>query len=221
MGALFVSIEKITYLTTRCTIYETLYNPGTTPETALNNLYEALVKLYATMLQVMALAHRLHAKRTVARAMHALINPSELSDLLAKCHDLESRLEVEAQNCERVCNQRVDTKTHELLEGMWKPILRTDKAVSSFLEKLNDSERLKILDWISDVPFGNHHATVNDKRTKDTCEWLLTHSQYQEWYDTSSSAILWLHGTRRLFTILNIGNSALMLCLIVELGKRT
>jgi hypothetical protein len=204
MGALFMSIEKITYLTTRCTIYEMLYNSGTTPEQVLHNLYEALIKLYATMLQLMALAHRLHTKHTVTRAMHALTNPSELSDLLAKCHDLEIRAEIEAQNCERVCNQQVDTKTHELLESLWKPILRTDKAVSSFMERLDDRERLEILDWMSNVPFGKHHDTVTEKRTKNTCEWLLNHSRYQEWHDTSSSTILWLHGTRRLFLILNV-----------------
>lgn len=202
MGALFVSIEKITCLTARCSIYETLYIPGKTPEMALQNLHKALVKLYATMLQIIALAHRLHAKHTVTRALHAFTNLGKLSDLLAKCHDLETRLEIEAQNCERVCNQQVDTKTNELLESMLKPILRTDNAVSSFLEQVNDKERLEILQWISDVPFGKHHATVKDKRTQDTCEWILNHNLYREWYDTSSSAILWLHGTRKLFAIL-------------------
>lgn len=198
MGALFVSIEKMAYVTTRCTIYEMLYGPEITPEEPLHNLYEALVKLYATVLLIMALANRLHAKHSVTRVMHALINPSELSSLLAKCHDLEIRVEIEAQNCERACNRQVDRKTHDLLDIMSKPILRTDNAVASFLKRLDDRECLTILDWLSDVPFGKHHVTVKDKRTAGTCEWLLNHGQYQEWFDTSSSAILWLHGTRML-----------------------
>jgi hypothetical protein len=198
MGALLVSIEKVTYLTNRCTIYESLYRPGTTPEQVLHNFYTALVELYAAILRLMALAHRLFAKNIVTRAVNALINPSEVSDLLAKCQDLETRVETEVQNCERMRSQEVDAKIQELLESLRMPILRTDERVSSLLEKVDEEERLKILDWISKVLYGMNHNTVKEQRTKDTCEWLLRHKRYIEWQDTSSSTILWLHGTGRL-----------------------
>jgi ankyrin repeat domain-containing protein 50 len=204
MGALLVSVERVTYLTNRCTIYEILYGSGTTPGQVLHNLHAALVTLYATILRLMALAHRLFAKKTVTRAIHALINPGEVSDFLAKCQGLEARVEIEAQNCERMRSQEVDANLQnsiyslqKLLESLRKPILRTDERVSSFLEKVDQRERLEILEWISNVRHGMNHDTVRENRTQSTCEWLLKHKRYLEWQDTSSSIILWLQGTRR------------------------
>ena len=204
MGALLVTIEKFTYLTNRCTIYEILYRPGTTPGQALHNLHDALLVLYADILRLMALANRLLAKNTAARAIHALINPDEVSSSLAKCEDLETRVEIEAQNCERMRSQEVDANLQisisllqNLLESFEKRTFRTDERVSSFLEKVDRREQLKILDWISNVQYGTHHKTAKENRTQSTCEWILRHKYYLEWQDTSSSIILWLHGSRR------------------------
>jgi ankyrin repeat domain-containing protein 50 len=206
MGALLMSVEKITYLTNRCTVYEILYG-SRTPGQVLHNLHAALVVLYATILRLIALANRLFVKNTATRAIHALINPGEVSDFLAKCQDLETRVEIEAQNCERMRSQEVDANLQtsigslqKLLEDLQKPILRTDERVSTFLEKVDQRERLEILEWVSDVQYGMHHETVKEQRTQSTCEWLLRHKRYLEWQDTSSSIILWLHGTRRFST---------------------
>ena len=207
MGALLVSVEKVTYLTNRCTIYETLYGPGTTPGQVLHNLHAALVVLYAAILQLIALAHRLFTKNTTTRTIHALINPGQVTNFLAKCKDLETRVEIEAQNCERMRSKEVDSNLQisicslqKVLESLQKPILRTDERVSSFLEKVDQRERLEILDWISNVRYGMNHETVKENRTQSTCEWLLKHKRYLEWQDTSSSIILWLHGIRRCST---------------------
>ncbi|RYP07284.1 hypothetical protein DL764_002599 [Monosporascus ibericus] len=60
---------------------------------------------------------------------------------------------------------------------------------------LLDDERLKILEWISPIPYGKHHSTVKKARTSGTCEWLLQHERFREWEDTTSSVILWLQGS--------------------------
>ena len=57
MGALLVSMGKITYLTDRCAIYEILYRTRTIPGQVLHNLHAALLALYAATLQLMALAY--------------------------------------------------------------------------------------------------------------------------------------------------------------------
>ena len=207
MGALLMSVEKVAYLTNRCTIYEVLYRPETTPGQVLHNLHAALVVFYAAILRLIALAHRLFAKNTATRAIHALINPGEVSDFLAEFQGLETQVELAAQNCERMRSQEVDANLQisicslqKVLETFQKPILRTDERVSSFLEKVDQRERLEILEWISNVQHGMNHETVKEKRTKSTCEWLLRRKRYLEWQDTSSSTILWLHGTRRFST---------------------
>ncbi|RYP17500.1 hypothetical protein DL765_004464 [Monosporascus sp. GIB2] len=60
---------------------------------------------------------------------------------------------------------------------------------------LLDDERLKILEWISPIPYGKHHNTVKEARTSGTCEWLLQHERFREWEDATSSVILWLQGS--------------------------
>ena len=202
MGALLVSIEKVTCITGRCAIYESLYRPETIPERVLRNLNSALIKQYATILRLIALCHRLFAKNSASQALHALINPSEVSGLVAKCRYLEAEVDIEAQNCERVRHQENDTKAQELLEktqalleSLQKPIIRTDERVSSFLQKVEEKEHLEVLDWLSKILYRKNHVTVRDQRTKDTCEWLLRRKSYLEWQDTSSSLILWLYGT--------------------------
>ncbi|PGH14627.1 hypothetical protein AJ79_02962 [Helicocarpus griseus UAMH5409] len=176
MGALLVAVEKVTYLVNRCAVYESLYPSGVTPQNALQNFHVALVEIYAATLRLIALSHTLLCKSTPTRALHALVNPQEVLESVKECEDLERRVEIEAQNCERILSKgsrEVDVNTQKLLEILKTPILRSDENVSSLLAMVSDEERFMIFDWVSGVLCGKNHDTK----------------------DTSSSAILWLYGT--------------------------
>lgn len=207
MGSVLISIERITYLTNRCKIYEGLYTSDNTPKEILNSFHEALVALYTVILQLIALVYRLLDKTTAMRNMHALVSPDQVSALVEKCRGMETRVDIEAQNCHRKFTQEADVKAYELLESLSKPILRIDANVCSLLETTGYTERLRILNWISEVLYTKHHKTVSDQRTEATGEWLLGHDRYKEWQDESSSMILWLHGTGRLY-LCNYNNEA-------------
>ncbi|RDW58456.1 hypothetical protein BP5796_12386 [Coleophoma crateriformis] len=194
MGALLVIVEKITYLIDRCTLYEVLYGSEDTTTKALHNLHAALIELYSAMLQSMAMAYRLFDKSTASRAVHAQINPNGISDLVTQFENLETRVDREARNCESIRCQSANTKIVDLLDSLQKPIFRIDGRVKSLLEKVDSMERREILDWISDVRYGKHHATIKDERTAHTGEWLVANSRYLEWQGISTSTILWLHG---------------------------
>jgi hypothetical protein len=198
MGELIVASEKLSCLIDRGAIYEKLYQPGMVPADVLDNLRHAMVELYMAILQLIALCHRLFVKNTAKRAAHALLNPGDVSALIEKCEEREMQVEYGAHNCERTRSQKADATSRRLLDILQEPILRTDEGVSSLLEKMGERERLEILDWTSKVLYGSNHQTVKDKRTLDTCEWVLRHSYYREWQDTSASIILWLCGTGKL-----------------------
>ncbi|KAL7270204.1 hypothetical protein RUND412_007099, partial [Rhizina undulata] len=55
-------------------------------------------------------------------------------------------------------------------------------------------ERSKILEWLSRVPFENHHFFIRPFRQDATGKWLLQKRDFISWKDSSSSSILWLHG---------------------------
>jgi hypothetical protein len=198
MGDLVLVVEKISCLISREAIYERLYQPGTIPEDVLANLDHALVGLYSEIFRILALCHRLFVKNTTKRAVHAIFNPGDVSALLETCEKLEKQVEYEVQNCERTRSQAVDEESKELLESLQEPALRSDQNVLSLLEKIDEKERLGVLDWISKVLYGLNHQTVKEERTADTCGWLLGHNRYQEWQDSSASIILWLRGTGKL-----------------------
>jgi len=194
MGDLVIATEKFSFMISRGAIYERLYRPGVIADNVVANLHNALIQLYAETLRMLALCHRMFVKNTAKRAVHAIFQPGHVSELLEKCEKLEMQVEYEAHNCERARSQDADEKSKRLLEILKEPILRTDQNVLSLLEKVDEKERLDMLDWTSGVLYGLNHQTVKEKRTTNTCEWLLDHSQYQEWQDTSASMILWLCG---------------------------
>lgn len=197
MGALLLTVEKVTYLTNRCAIYEMLYRhtPGAFSDAVLQNLDTALIEVYAFVLRLIALSHKLFTTGTVARTTHAIFKSDKIIDLLSKCQDLEPRLEIEAQNCERARSTAADDRVQRLLENLKNPVLRTDAKVSALLGFVETEKRLALLEWISNMPSGSHHRTVSDQRTRSTCMWLLEHPYYRQWRTSSSSMILWLQGT--------------------------
>jgi hypothetical protein len=221
MGALLIGIEKVTYLLNRCKVYEILYlndrqaatdlepvmeNPEPVVmnlEPAAAHLKLALVTLYAAILRFLSTASRLYDKSFGARAIHGILNPDEVVSFVDEFQRLETRVDIEASNCERTFSRGAHAKLgergerlKELLAGLEEPIMRVDSRVAALHDRLNESERLEILTWISDIPYESNHYTARKERTEGTGEWLLRHKQYREWRGSSTSTILWLHGIR-------------------------
>ena len=195
MGDLIVATEKLSALISRGAIYETLYRPGMIRDDIVAGLHYAIIELYAESLRILGLCHRLFDKNTAKRALHAIFQPGDVARSLEKCEQLEAQVDYEAHNCESARSQDADKESKRLLTILQEPILRTDKNVLSMLERVDEKEHFQMLDWISKVLYGLNHQTVQEKRTANTCGWLLNHSRYKEWQDTSSSIILWLFGT--------------------------
>lgn len=63
------------------------------------------------------------------------------------------------------------------------------------LERVDYNEKVDILEWISSVPYGKHHASIKDVRVRGTCEWLLQHDNFADWTNANSSVIMWLYGS--------------------------
>lgn len=197
MELLIIATERLSYLIHRGAIYERLFQPETIPADMIGNLHNAMVKMYATVLRLMALCYRLFVKSTAKRAAHALFK-NDVSDLLMEVDKLEEQVDHETQICEYSRSQEADAETQRLLGILREPILRTDHNVLSLLERVEKRERLEILDWMSKVLYGANHETVAGQRTTDTCEWLLNHRRFREWHESSASIVLWLAGNREL-----------------------
>lgn len=209
MGALLIGVEKVTYLINRCKIYEILYlhgeqsRPVVVENLELENLKLALVELYAIILQFLAKANRLY-QSFGTRVLHGILNTDEIVGFANKCEILETRVDIEVGNCERLYNRTAHAKLDEcgerlkqLLVDLQKPIMRTDSRVAALFDGLNESERSDILNWLSSIQYEKNHRTAREERTDGTGKWLLEHDRFRDWRRSSSSTILWLHGIRR------------------------
>lgn len=208
MGALLIGIEKIAPIISRCQIYETLYLNGMQSEqeewkAATASLTLALVGLYATMLRFLARAIRTYNQGTTSRALHATLSPAEVG-FLDKIQSLENKIAIEADICGRIHTRQGQASSEgqiqqlrHILEDFQNPlILQIDSGLAALREKLDSAQRLKILEWISDIPYAENHNFACQGRTSGTGEWLLRHKSYFEWRASSASMMLWLHGDR-------------------------
>ncbi|KAK8179639.1 hypothetical protein BC567DRAFT_81212 [Phyllosticta citribraziliensis] len=68
----------------------------------------------------------------------------------------------------------------------------------SQLSELHDSfkkeERQALLQWLSRIPYKEHHKRINDERLSGSGDWLLKKQAFAQWIQSSSSSIFWLHG---------------------------
>ncbi|KAA8896254.1 hypothetical protein FN846DRAFT_921746 [Sphaerosporella brunnea] len=79
--------------------------------------------------------------------------------------------------------------------------------------KFQDDERMKLLLWLSQVPYADLHENERSRRSANTCDWLLRKERFIQWRDSPRSSLLWLHGSP------GCGKSVLMSKVIEELSK--
>lgn len=197
MGSLLVCVEKITFLTSRHALHEIVFYQ-LRETTQFQNLQDSLVQLYTKLLKLLVYSYRIFVKNTMARVAHAVVSPAGITELLSECDEFEKRVETDLRNCEMLRGYEIEEGLSKLmfkLANMNSSYLRTDENVEKLFESVSSQDCLTILDWVSRVLFGTHHDTIIGKRTGGTCQWLLEHETYRQWKTTSSSNILWLHGT--------------------------
>ena len=97
------------------------------------------------------------------------------------------------------------SKFEALLMSFKEPLIRTADQASVLSDKVHDNrtedqrkqERLKILQWLSNVQYRKHHQSISKCLLDGTGSWLLDKPQYMEWRNSSVSSVLWLHGIRK------------------------
>jgi hypothetical protein len=204
MGTLLVGVEKVARLVSRCGVYEKLYRSDLRGETALSDLENSLVRLYAAVLRFLAGAIPLLAQATPRRTLHAVLHPDEVEKFLAECELLEPLLEADASNCERI-QHRSATAAHaqhlqSLRTALLEPLVRTDARVEVLFDRASEAETCALLQWVSRVPYAGIHIAAKDGRTEGTAEWILQHRNFCEWRKSSASMLLWLHGIRKFYS---------------------
>lgn len=198
MCALLGTTEKVVRIISRGQVYEQVYlsqTPGSSLGDHQRNLESGLLKIYTTALELLGDSGKLFSQNTARRTLEAIINPGKSVGALAEIAEQEDELLRDVQVCETKRSSDSDKRVIGILETFNDPIFRIDKGVNKVLEKLNEPERIKILEWISSIRLGKHHDTIRGQRTPNTGDWLLQHDDFRSWETKKISALFWLQGS--------------------------
>ncbi|KAI9162873.1 Vegetative incompatibility protein [Paramyrothecium foliicola] len=203
MGLILIGVENVTWLITRCTAYQQIYLDDEDPKTELGNrnmseLRDALTRLYAKILSFLAYYISLLDMSAAIRTLRAYAQPQKVSEMLAEIDRYEKRMSTAADLCEKHSSQQalqqVDQKSQKLHDQLRNVMSQLDAEMVRFWKKLDEDERSKIFQWISDIPYESDHYAARKGRVDGTGEWLLRHHVYLTWRESRSSRVLWLNG---------------------------
>ncbi|KAK4084375.1 uncharacterized protein Triagg1_855 [Trichoderma aggressivum f. europaeum] len=110
-----------------------------------------------------------------------------------KLSDVESCLLI-VQLEETEATSAKTEKITQYLSALGKPIIRSSAQLTELHKSLSRQEKTRILNWLSQINTRYHHQLEGKDHLPGSGNWLLEHPEFIRWQDTSSSAILWLHG---------------------------
>ncbi|EGU78175.1 hypothetical protein FOXB_11325 [Fusarium oxysporum f. sp. conglutinans Fo5176] len=108
------------------------------------------------------------------RFLEALLDPGHGEKRVSDVKELEQDLENTARACDTVVNLARSKKHRELMRSLRLPLSRIDNAVTTVLAKLDEAERIRVMEYTSTIQVGSHHNEKCKSRTEGTCECLFS-----------------------------------------------
>ena len=105
-----------------------------------------------------------------------------------------TQLRAHAQISHAQVSKTKQSELLKMLEDLRKPFGHISNISEHTYNVIRDTTDNSLLDWISNVPHGKHHAQIQKSVMPDTGTWLQQDSVVREWKDSSASQMLWLHG---------------------------
>ena len=166
---------------------------------------EAIVNVYVTMLQFGWKARRVFVTSNGVQrkwtSLRAFIR-QQWDDFESEFESIELDMKhhlgilmhsVQAHQYSDLSNDRMDRQRKEESECI---ISRTYLRGASHLMVVG-KEKLAFLSWVSDIDFEDVHQKIYAERSEQTCDWLLREPKFQQWFNSSTSTLLWCYGKRK------------------------
>lgn len=199
--------ESIARMIARYAIYEDIYLRHTSKASV--ELENALVRLYSTILSYQSKAKSFFDQSSSKRKLRSVFISADEFESLARKMDLE---QANVDRCAAILEAGIrnsisdslealsigqygnSTGLMELLRTIDGPILRMSSRLSGIEDHLDKSERYRILRWVSEEPYLEHHEQISKNALAGTGKWLLEDPTYAQWHKGSTSSLFWLHG---------------------------
>ncbi|GAB1321063.1 hypothetical protein MFIFM68171_11273 [Madurella fahalii] len=181
------------------------YTLENTSEEVFAALRFALLNLYGALLELLVIVKTKNPEPKEKEIARAIAKPKMTAGFIAKLYALIDQLELEVESCKRGRIAEVDPEVLQLLEDMppvWldataqdNPLLGTGEEQSESEDDDEEGWDLMDLEWMSSHPYDKVHEGLRQKRTPDTCKWLLNREDFSSWVNSDRSAIFWLRGS--------------------------
>jgi hypothetical protein len=209
--ALYVGIEKTLVLMNRGSAYEVqiLYALQRSDAIHYSFFEDTLVKLYEHLLNFLASALLVQQRSSFGKAFHAFWKPEDILLFGEHSIELESTLEAESRILDSILNREQGDHVKQLLEASecLEAVASDTKTLLEALRRESQDQRRKdqeaqvnseALAWLSDIPVYDHHKFAKEGRTPNTGQWVFKKREFKQWRNTRESALLWIHGIRKL-----------------------
>lgn len=194
MAALLATTEKVVSIISRGQVYESVYLRDVPADTLSKNLESALTGIYKTALILLYEAGDMFAQSTPKRVLRSLIKPGHVSGGLEGIGKQEDDLLRTVSACEVRRSDNADNSILEKIGALDIPIKRVDEAIQHLVQDMDREKHIKMLEWISDVPFGKNHDHAKKNKTPGTSEWILKDSKFIDWMQ-DEFPIFWTQGS--------------------------
>ena len=198
--------ETIAHLIGRYAILEGLYLHRISDSTT--KLKEALIEVYALILQYLSKVKDYFDQNTVKRMIKSMGPSGKFEELLDKIRsgqnnvnqvtdlvDAEDRNKLRESLSAMSLNQNeYYTDLRRLLDDVDGPMARLGSQLETVEDHLEKSKRVDILRQISSLPYMQYHEQTRKGFLEGTGQWLLHDPIYAQWKKDSDCSILWLHG---------------------------
>ncbi|KAI9639916.1 hypothetical protein NHQ30_011692 [Ciborinia camelliae] len=110
---------------------------------------------------------------TVKNIVEAIANPTNADGFSSDLKGRHSDLSHAAHLCETWRFVEADGRLLEAIRAINEPITLLEKNLDTHFQEIEIAKVVKILDTISSIPYTTHHQQYQEKRTTNTCDWVL------------------------------------------------
>jgi hypothetical protein len=203
-GAIIEGLTEICYMINFYAIMEERYLAVKQPPPAAAELRQALIRFYVPIVSYLSKAKQfLEEESKFKRIVKSAFAIEEF--VTGAFADIDKRrVDVDRYAVMCLAEQQSDktsaqsqeqvARLAKLEDRLTQPIDRMDNALKDIQDGLQRADRIRVLTWISNEPYLQHHRQAGEGFNPHTGQWLLADENYLNWQRTSTSSILWLHG---------------------------
>ncbi|KAF4880032.1 Ankyrin repeat and KH domain-containing protein 1 [Colletotrichum siamense] len=179
-GALVNDLEYIARMLVRYRAFEEVYLRGSQSEME-KTLGNCLVRLYAEVLTHLSYAVTFFKENNIKRLLKSpfrSVDREREKIMRAREEEVDAFAKLVDAGALRACET-----------ALVRLSLQTTRELTE--EKYND-----IVEWLAVTRYRDHHRMLVQSRSRlpDAGQWLLNHSEYQNWQSSSSCSLLLVHG---------------------------